>query len=990
MENVVMNFIQSLLTCDIGGATIIGVAFGLAIEKTASMSWVALKKWYKSNSTIGANYATDLCSAIEASVQPFAAAGPKHKQMLINEASVLVLRAWHADHGLTPSAIRRAIAHVSPKGCSDEDIALWYEYFFEQISKTKIYEVFTLYQLSEMQRVDRETNELLKNLHRHMIKKSETSESEISFPTYISEHPLDIIDGFVGRHVLISDILDCINSRRSVLLSGIGGLGKTEVAKAVLKVIENTPSTTSGIDYILWVNYDNQDIRLSITKSLFHSRQIDNIEDAWQKALAIISNYREKLLLIIDNIESHYDDRNLFRIADLPCRVFATGRVTELSSLHIINLAELPMEDCVTLFLHYYTRKDISLPILKKIITLSDRHTITVELLSKVAELEELSLDIFHEKLVKLGFRLSTEEVAAGHERLDKEAHIIKQLSILFSVSRIPLQLTPLLMMISVIPSLPFTFQNAQTWFGLNNRKDIIRLVHTGWIIQKKNREHSLFIMHSVIAAAVREQFKSELYNNCRGFILALTTELKYDKDDHGLEKVGLIQFSWSVNDLLCDHLETERDADFLYFLARIYIDIANYDQALLLLKRSIRIYRKSEENSIHKLCASYNSIGLVYQEMCFFKHSITQYKKLLSLIQNHDLEVGLAATAYNNAGLTYYKLSDKKAYGYFAKAYELAKDAFGVDNTETLKIYFNLGNGKAELGDSEGALNIYISVLCKEKTIFGTDHLRVATSRNSIGNFLYDLGRFDEAEKHLERALAVRKTKLGIEHPATTDTLNTLGLIYLRKEKHSDARDCFEAVRDFNIKTYGEIHPEVAVSYNNLGLVAFYEDDFESALPLYEKARAIHQEFGWDSREDAVGVINNIGYVYNETGNPKKALEYFEESLCIINKKPDGMLDELAHTYNDIAVAHCALGTLEKAKYYFQESIKHSIMSWGDNHISLAPTYNNYALLLKAEGNLKNALEYLRESRRLVVEYLGDNNPNLEIIDKHIAEIEK
>lgn len=76
-------------------------------------------------------------------------------------------------------------------------------------------------------------------------------------------------------------------------------------------------------------------------------------------------------------------------------------------------------------------------------------------------------------------------------------------------------------------------------------------------------RKH-IYWMHSVIAAAVREQQKEQLYSLSRPFVSILSEELNtgpvFGKE---YEKAYLIPFSWSVADIMENHWGEEEDTEF-------------------------------------------------------------------------------------------------------------------------------------------------------------------------------------------------------------------------------------------------------------------------------------------------------------------------------------------------------------------------------------------------------------------------------------------
>lgn len=91
------------------------------------------------------------------------------------------------------------------------------------------------------------------------------------------------------------------------------------------------------------------------------------------------------------------------------------------------------------------------------------------------------------------------------------------------------------------------------------------------------NRKH-IYWMHSVIAAAVREQQKEHLYMLSRPFVDILCQELNIGSvSGKEYEKAYLIPFSWSIADIMENHWCIEDDTDFLTSLFHICFSCGNY-----------------------------------------------------------------------------------------------------------------------------------------------------------------------------------------------------------------------------------------------------------------------------------------------------------------------------------------------------------------------------------------------------------------------------
>lgn len=115
-------------------------------------------------------------------------------------------------------------------------------------------------------------------------------------------------------------------------------------------------------------------------------------------------------------------------------------------------------------------------------------------------------------------------------------------------------------------------------------------------------------------------------------------------EQEHGAEKSYLIPFSWSISDVLWNHLCNEQDAEFLTNLAYIYYDIGNYDNAYQFFQRALEIdERVSGPNSI-TVSSDYYNLADVSYNMYQFSESLSYLRKALTIRKKYyssdDIEV--------------------------------------------------------------------------------------------------------------------------------------------------------------------------------------------------------------------------------------------------------------------------------------------------------------------------------------------------------------
>ncbi len=418
---------------------------------------------------------------------------------------------------------------------------------------------------------------------------------------------------FIGRINLMNDIGSSIFSGKSVYLQGMGGIGKTEIVRTVVKKIANVSvlRPSKPITDILWIDLHNDkcgeftslddDIKQQVCQALHPKSITDNLENEYKDCLNELKGMGEGLLIVVDNIEVCNDDLRAFCNCFDEARFLLVGRPNSLglaiTNLQTIKVEALNLEVCETLFKNWYfdgvatvgqglSKEDENDA--KEIIELADRHTVTVELFAKLIRKQDFyeakggknsPIHIFLETLKTCGFNLKfqdetgemyeEEPVSAEHHLMKKERRIIEQLSMLFST----MQLTDsskkeLLIKISTIPNLPFEFREIKKWFSLKNKVLLEKLSEDGWL-QRNDGAVTTYCMHSVIAAALRHENAGILHKTCQKFILSMGKSLLKTRYPHESQKL-LIQFSWSVADIFGDDI-TKMDDEFFRALIAMY-----------------------------------------------------------------------------------------------------------------------------------------------------------------------------------------------------------------------------------------------------------------------------------------------------------------------------------------------------------------------------------------------------------------------------------
>lgn len=183
-----------------------------------------------------------------------------------------------------------------------------------------------------------------------LIKALEAAKKVCDEEIYLKSNCPMPVKGFVGRKKELEDIHDNLYKNRTVFLSGIGGIGKSELAKKYAHEYKN------NYDVILFFRY-NQSLKELINCINIHGYVRDSEDSFKDKEKLLQRLLNEKTLLIIDNFDVTNDEYLSELIEKYNCKKIITTR-TDFSKKRntvSINVNELSNDELEKLFEKNYS-----------------------------------------------------------------------------------------------------------------------------------------------------------------------------------------------------------------------------------------------------------------------------------------------------------------------------------------------------------------------------------------------------------------------------------------------------------------------------------------------------------------------------------------------------------------------------------------------------------------------------------------------------------
>ncbi|MGI5156178.1 tetratricopeptide repeat protein [Microbispora sp. CA-102843] len=244
--------------------------------------------------------------------------------------------------------------------------------------------------------------------------------------------------------------------------------------------------------------------------------------------------------------------------------------------------------------------------------------------------------------------------------------------------------------------------------------------------------------------------------------------------------------------------------------------------------------------------------------------------------------EMILAAQLFGELGIRLFRSGD------YAVAEELCRRALRIGQetlSDTDPRLLRLTNCLAQvthgLGNLNEAKDLYEQILSVYRRDYGEDHSDTIQTMNDLGGVLMELDeRLPHARRIYEQVVSTRLRTLGERNVHTLMAMNNLGKVCRRLHDLSTARTLATKVVRVGSELLGEEHPDNLVWMNNLAEVSRARGDLEEAHTLHQKVLTLRRKVLGETHPASIVSMNNLARVMRLLGDTTAALQLYEESL--------------------------------------------------------------------------------------------------------------
>ncbi|MBD2398549.1 MULTISPECIES: tetratricopeptide repeat protein [Leptolyngbya] len=281
--------------------------------------------------------------------------------------------------------------------------------------------------------------------------------------------------------------------------------------------------------------------------------------------------------------------------------------------------------------------------------------------------------------------------------------------------------------------------------------------------------------------------------------------------------------------------------------------------------------------------------VGLArfYEGQALFRDAESQYADCLAVTQRlFEGDLGMVALSLNNLAALYDsqgRLSEAEPL--YLQALQMTQRLFEGDHPNIALSLNNLAYLYKAQGRLSEAEPLYLQALQMTQRLFEGDHPDVARSLNNLALLYQTQGRLSEAEPLYLQALQMTQRLFEGDHPDVARSLNNLALLYQTQGRLSEAEPLYLQALDMRKRLFEGDHPDVARSLNNLALLYKAQGQLSEAEPLYLQALDMRKRLFEGDHPDVAKSLNNLAGLYKAQGKLEQAEIYYQQALQLCEK---------------------------------------------------------------------------------------------------------
>lgn len=340
-------------------------------------------------------------------------------------------------------------------------------------------------------------------------------------------------------------------------------------------------------------------------------------------------------------------------------------------------------------------------------------------------------------------------------------------------------------------------------------------------------------------------------------------------------------------------------------------------------------------------LCRFLTTMGVVIFNSSGDQKSALNYeRRALTISEKHPEKVGLGfGLCLNNIGWMYDVLGDPKTARLFLEQtmqFAERNPLYKQRSFFALELS-NLGHIYSRLGETKKAKELLELAAQLIEEHYGKEHAWAASNLVRLGELYGNMGETTKELEALKNALRIRMKYYDKNDIKIADTLFSLGKAYQRAGDAKAAKCELEKAIEIYQNVFGEKgHVLIAKYLKQLGSVYRDLKEPRRSKQILDKALNIQMQY-YEGQEQCLDILDTkieLGATYNDLGNFHQAKEFLEAALIVQEQYYGKDHIHVANTLFNLSKVYLNLKDTKMARAFMQRSHDIFLKTYGKDHL--------------------------------------------------------
>ena len=375
-------------------------------------------------------------------------------------------------------------------------------------------------------------------------------------------------------------------------------------------------------------------------------------------------------------------------------------------------------------------------------------------------------------------------------------------------------------------------------------------------------------------------------------------------------------------------------------------------------------------------------------QQWAYSEHLLPHVQMLFEQTNDWNLTVQEAGHLFENAGRYLLERGVYTQAEHFLKrAQTIFLETVGGGHIDIYRCQQQLALLYSHQGRYVEAEPLLQQVLIFREQTLGKTHSDTSETLNDLAVLSLHLGRYKEAEHLFQRALSIWEQK-EMDGPEIATILNNLGLLFLNQGRSTEAETILQrTLRIWEHQRFP--HPgNWAHALGNLALVLMKQMRYHEAEPLLRQALLLQEQELGSTHPEIARCLNSLAALYRQQARYEEAEPLYQRALRICERHFGLMHIQTAPILNGLALLYQCQGRYQEAEPLFQQALFIREQQLGKDHPDVEKCLVGLATLYRQQGRYREAEPLLHQAVMIRERCFGIEHPDTKTLTEEYVQI--